>query len=115
MNHDGDWASPIGGNLLTQLLELIVDNCWLVVWNFFFIFPFIYIYIYIGNNHQSSQLTFIFFRGVAQPPSRSSWADFVQDSPHLDQFVVRAALDLVRPLTEKRLDLFLERVSIAHR
>ena len=33
---------------------------WVVVWNFFFIFPYI-----LGMS--SSQLTFIFFRGVAQP------------------------------------------------
>ena len=44
--------------------------CWLVVWLPFFIFPEI-----LGIS--SSQLTFIFFRGVAQPPTRlyfvTSW------------------------------------------
>ena len=36
-------------------------DIWLVVWNIKFIFP------YIGNNHPN---WLIFFRGVAQPPTR---------------------------------------------
>ena len=45
------------------IIAIVAIN-WLVVWNIFY-FP-----IYL---EQSSQLTFIFFRGMAQPPTRLTW------------------------------------------
>ena len=44
-----------------QSAEPTAKKYWLVVWNINFIFP------YIGNNHPN---WLIFFRGVAQPPTR---------------------------------------------
>ena len=80
---DDDRGYPYdSGNLLTQLaieylvgtlvaigqftfqtiFQIEIEDNWLVVWN---IFLFSHI---LGIS--SSQLTFIFFRGVAQPPTR---------------------------------------------
>ena len=50
----------------------MMKHDWLVVWNINFIFPYNIIYIsciYILGI-SSFQLTFIFFRGVGQPPTR---------------------------------------------
>ena len=60
------WMSSTHLRWCSQLWLLHVDNClyiWLVVWDIF------YFSIYW---EEESQLTFIFFRGVAQPPTRLS-------------------------------------------
>ena len=77
------WSSSIGMWVIRRLCDiensvskndifLTPDNqIWLVVWLPFFIFPYI-------KAISSSQLTFIFFRGVAQPPTRDVF--FIQFS-----------------------------------
>ena len=52
--------------LCTSTNRIRMGN-WLVVWLTFFIFP------YIGNNHPN---WLIFFRGVAQPPTRKTGCNF---------------------------------------
>ena len=47
--------------------EMILHPSWLVVWNIFVMFP------YIGNSNPN---WLIFFRGVAQPPTRWLWYYF---------------------------------------
>ena len=49
------------------------------VWNINFIFP------YIGNNHPNSQLTFLFLRGVGQPPTRWLWEIAIGENCSDDQ------------------------------
>ena len=54
-------ADDTGKNLTVAMVHRY--EIWLVVWLPFFIFP------YIGNNHPN---WLIFFRGVAQPPTRDA-------------------------------------------
>ena len=74
---DGDWAHKKGSNSELEALwirkyQKRPEEIWLVIWNMNFIFP------YIGNNHPN---WLIFFRGVAQPPTRNVW--FFESLLHL--------------------------------
>ena len=68
--HEDSWLGKFSDGKLqavSDLLELNQKDClssnfWLVVWNM----------VYCSKHWEgSSQLTFIFFRGVAQPPARN--------------------------------------------
>ena len=52
---------------LDLLVAIVVEDYWLVVWNIFY-FPIYW--------EESSQLTFIFFRGL-KPPTRLAWGEEV--------------------------------------
>ena len=72
------WAEAFGSDLVERPAawwqpEIEDEDDWLVVWNIFSIYIYIYMYVYICIyilGISSSQLTFIYFRGVAQSPTR---------------------------------------------